>query len=69
MQRLADPITDPTEEGFRSSTQPAEQTVKNTRYDFGELFDRPVFKKISPEWRLTRSNKNTRVQMDGRGKP
>lgn len=39
------------------------------RYDFGELFDRPVFKKLSPEWKLTISNKNTHVQMGGRGKP
>ena len=53
------------EEG--SPTQPAEQTIKNTRYNFGESFDRPVFKELFPEWRLTRSIKNTRVQMDGRG--
>ena len=69
LQHLTEPVTDPMEEGFRSPTQPAEQTIKNTRFNFGESFDRPVFKELSPEWRLTRSSKNARVQMDGRGNP
>jgi len=39
------------------------------RYDFVESFDRPVFKEMSPEWRFTRSKKNNRLQMNGRGIP
>ena len=69
LQPLDDVLEEPTADGFRPPTQPEEQTVKNERRNFAEVFDRPCFKEMSPEWRLTKSKKNSRVVMDGRGKP
>lgn len=69
LKRKDEAVDCPTQEGFRGPTQPASQTIENVRYDFQECFDRPVFKECSPEWRFTKSKKNRRVQMDGRGVP
>ena len=70
LEALEEVIEDPTADGFRPPTQPVEQTDKvNERHNFAEVFDRPCFKEMSPEWRLTRSKKNSRVVMDGRRKP
>ena len=69
MQRKSEPVPNPTQEGLCAPTQPTQQTVENVKFDFVESFDRPVFKEMSPEWRFTKSNKNKRVKMDGRGVP
>ena len=64
-----DPLEDITYLGFHARTTRKYCCVlSQNKYIFSEVFDRPVFAEKLSVWE-TRKGKNSRIRLDGKGKP